>query len=145
MEINRTLTLTVYVIHENKGLLHMHKKFKSLFPVGGHMRPNELPHETAIREALEESGIEIYDKDCVLPFTKVEQLKRPAYILLENIGKEVENIDFIYFAKTNSKFVKPGISESQEIYLLSEDEINKNMDIKEHIKIMALEALRRVK
>jgi len=51
----------------------MHKKLKSLFPIGGHMLPEELPHETATRETREESGleIEIYDTDCSLPFTMV--------------------------------------------------------------------------
>jgi len=111
------------------------------------MLPNELPHQAAIREALEEAGleIEIYNTDNALPFTKVKQLIRPAYILLENIGQEVENIDFIYFAKTNTNNVNPQKSESQELYWLSEEEIKTNPDIKEHIRIMAIEALKTVK
>ncbi|OGO76904.1 MAG: hypothetical protein A2Y23_08725 [Clostridiales bacterium GWB2_37_7] len=66
-------------------------------------------------------------------------------MLLENIGHEVENIDFIYFAKTNATDVKPGILESQEFYWFTEVEIKENPNIKEHVKIMALEALRTVK
>ena len=41
-------------VKRHKVLLHMHKKHNSLFPVGGHMNPDELPHEAAIREAYEE-------------------------------------------------------------------------------------------
>jgi len=147
MELNRSLTSTVYIVYEKKVLLHKHKRFQTLFPIGGHMLPNELPHQAAIREALEEAGleIEIYNTDNALPFTKVKQLIRPAYILLENIGQEVENIDFIYFAKTNTNNVNPQKSESQELYWLSEEEIKTNPDIKEHIRIMAIEALKTVK
>ena len=39
----KSLTSTVYVIHEDKVPLHMHKKFNTWFPVGGHLEPNELP------------------------------------------------------------------------------------------------------
>ncbi len=53
MKLDRTLTATVYIVNKDRVLLHMHKKFNSLFPVGGHMESHELPHETAIREALE--------------------------------------------------------------------------------------------
>ena len=143
MNLNRTLTATVYVIYQNKVLLHLHKKHKSLFPVGGHMLPDELPHETAIREVYEESGLRVtlIDDQKKLGMTRVRQLNNPRYTLLENIGKEVENIDFIYFAIAESDRVKPQKGESRDLYWLSKEEIMNNLDIKEHIRIMALEAL----
>ena len=57
MNFNRTLTSTVYIVNNNRVLLHLHKKYKTLFPVGGHIEANELPHEAALREAYEESGL----------------------------------------------------------------------------------------
>jgi len=30
-----------------------------LFPVGGHIEADELPHEAALREAYEESGLQV--------------------------------------------------------------------------------------
>lgn len=65
MNLDRTLTASVYVIYENKVLLHKHKKYNMLFPLGGKMNSNEVPHETAIREVFEESGlkVEIYYPD----------------------------------------------------------------------------------
>lgn len=143
MVLERSLTATVYIVYENKVLLHMHKKHQSLFPVGGHMSPDELPHEAAIREAYEESGlrVELFNNEKQLGMTRVRQLNNPQYTLLENIGKEVENIDFIYFATAESDKVSPQKGESKDLYWLSKEEIMKISDIKEHIRIMALEAL----
>jgi hypothetical protein len=45
----------------------------------------------------------------------------------------------------NTNNVNPQKSESQELYWLSEEEIKTNPDIKEHIRIMAIEALKTVK
>ncbi|WP_262957796.1 NUDIX domain-containing protein [Turicibacter sanguinis] len=144
MELNRTVTSTVYIIYDNKVLLHMHKKHKSLFPVGGHMNPEELPEETAIREAYEEAGLEIelINNQKSLGMTRVKQLNNPQYTLLENIAYPVENIDFIYFAVSKTNSVNPQKGESKELYWLSkEDLMNSDNIIKEHIKLMALEAL----
>ena len=128
MKLNRTLTATVYIVYKDKVLLHMHKKHNSLFPVGGHMNLNELPHEAAIREAYEESGldIELFNNEKQLGMTRVRQLNNPQYTLLENIGKEVENIDFIYFAATDSDLVSPQKDESKDLYWLSKEEIIDN-------------------
>lgn len=146
MVLERSLTATVYIVYEKKVLLHMHKKHNSLFPVGGHMNPDELPHETAIREVYEESGlrVELFNNEKQLGMTRVRQLINPQYTLLENIGKEVENIDFIYFATTDSDQVNPQKGESKDLYWLSKEEVIDNPNIKQHIRIMALEALETV-
>ena len=59
MEITRHFTATVLIVHHNRVLLHRHKKFGSLLPVGGHIDRNELPEETALRKAKEEAGLDI--------------------------------------------------------------------------------------
>lgn len=143
MILDRTLTSSVYIVYKNKVLLHMHKKHKTLFPVGGHMLPNEVPHETAIREAYEESGlhIELHNSDTILDLGRVIQLQRPVHVLLENVGKSVENIDFIYFAKAFSNELRPHKGESQEFYWFSRKEIEDNINIKPHVKVMAMDAL----
>lgn len=144
MYLNRTLTSSVYIVNNNKVLLHMHKKYNTLFPVGGKMEANEVPHETALREVLEESGlkVELYNDNEIYDLGRVEQLIKPMYILLENIGHEVENIDFIYFAKGKSDKLEPLDGESKEFYWFSKDDIIENDNIKPHVKSMALNALK---
>ena len=143
MELSRTLTATVYVIKEEKVLLHRHKKYNTLFPLGGHLEKSELPHEAAKREVYEESGLKVnlYSDETSLELGRVIQLPRPINLLLENVGHEKENIDFIYFATTDTYDVNPADGESREFYWLSMDELKDNEDIKPHIKSMAIKAL----
>lgn len=144
MKLDRTLTSSVYVVYKEKVLLHMHRKYKTLFPIGGHMLSNEVPYETAIREIYEESGLEVelYNEDSKLDLGRVIQLHKPMHILLENVGHEVENIDFIYFAKAVSDELKPQRGESKELYWFTREEIENHDNIKPHVKSMAIEALK---
>lgn len=144
MNLNRTITSSVYIVINNKVLLHLHKKYNTLFPLGGKMNENEVPHETAIREVYEESGLEVelYNRDSELNLGRVIQLHSPMHTLLENVGHEVENIDFIYFARAISNEVKPQRGESKELYWFTKEEIESHDNIKPHVKVMALDALR---
>ena len=58
MKYSKTITSSVYVVYDNKVILHIHKKYNTLFPLGGKMSEEEVPHEAAIREVYEESGLE---------------------------------------------------------------------------------------
>lgn len=68
-------------------------------------------------------------------------LNRPMHVLLENVGHEVENIDFIFFATASDNNISPQDGESKELYCFSKEEIINNGSIKTHIKAMALDAL----
>jgi NADH pyrophosphatase NudC (nudix superfamily) len=141
------MTATVYVLKDDKILLHYHKKYNTLFPLGGHIQPNELPDEAAVREVYEESGLKVslLHNDEKLELGNVKQIHKPMYLLLENIGQTVENIDFIYFATTEEDVLKPQEGESTQFYWLSREEIIKNKNIKQHIKEIALKALDSIK
>jgi len=96
---NRHFTVAVFVIWEGKVLLHLHRKLGLWLPPGGHIEPGELPDEAAVREVLEETGLEVElvgerRQDVEDPL----QLHRPAGVQLENIGPGHQHIDLIYFA-----------------------------------------------
>ena len=55
-EITRDFTATTFVVSLNKTLLLWHQ-IASMLPPGGHIEPNELPEEAAIREVKEEPGL----------------------------------------------------------------------------------------
>lgn len=55
----RCLTASGLLIHQNKVLLIKHKKLKFWMAPGGHLEPNELPHQAAEREFWEETGIKV--------------------------------------------------------------------------------------
>jgi 8-oxo-dGTP pyrophosphatase MutT (NUDIX family) len=99
---SRDFTVAVFVVHQGRVLLHFHEKLNRWLPPGGHIEPNELPDEAAVREVMEETGVACtllgdprmrYD-DPALP----RQLATPAGIQLEQIGLDHQHIDLIYFA-----------------------------------------------
>ena len=44
---------------EGKILLHFHRKLGMWLPPGGHIEQGELPDNAAVREVLEETGLEV--------------------------------------------------------------------------------------
>lgn len=105
--MQRHFTTTVYLLHEEKVLLHPHLKLGKWLPPGGHVELDETPPEAARREVLEETGLEI-------AFLEQENLKveafnavsfeRPFLCLLENIPARIDqpahqHMDLIYVAR----------------------------------------------
>ena len=96
----RHFTVAVFVVSRKKVLLHRHRKLGMWLPPGGHIEKDELPDEAAVREVLEETGVEVElvgerREDVEDPV----QLHRPAGVQLENIGPGHQHIDLIYFAR----------------------------------------------
>lgn len=104
----RHFTVTGYVVNQDRSklLLIHHIKLGKWLPPGGHLEENELPHEGAIREVLEETGITatpIMDDEHVLGLKDVAdtQIPRPyalLYQLIPESKKDVEHIhlDMVY-------------------------------------------------
>lgn len=106
--MKRQFTASVYILHHEKVLLVFHKKMKKWMPPGGHLDPSELPPEAAIREALEETGVEIEliseEHVWVEETWNSKSFQRPFMCLVENISatpKEEahQHIDFIYIGR----------------------------------------------
>jgi 8-oxo-dGTP pyrophosphatase MutT (NUDIX family) len=98
-------TATAYVVSRGRTLLLWHHKLKMWLPPGGHLEPNEDPVQGALREALEESGVEVTVipppdlLDCLGPAI----LPPPAVILVEDIVRPDQpfhqHIDHVYFTR----------------------------------------------
>ena len=100
MSQSRDFTASTFVVWKNAVLLHRHPKLGMWLPCGGHIEPNELPDEAAVREVLEESGVRIE----LVGATAIEveeprQLATPRGIQLETIYPGHEHIDLIYFGR----------------------------------------------
>lgn len=109
-------TATAFVVRGDATLLHWHKRLGQWMPPGGHIEPDELPTEAALREVREETGLvcEIVSTSANLGFSYPEQLPAPYTILLEDIpgpdpsaatgaalrtGEPHKHIDLIYFVR----------------------------------------------
>jgi len=101
--MKREFTATVYIIKQNKVLLHPHTKHGKWLPPGGHVEIDETPPEAARREVMEETGLEISfieNENIWIRSEYANSLERPYMCLLENIEKPHphQHIDFIYLA-----------------------------------------------
>jgi len=90
-------------------LMIKHKKLGVWLPPGGHVDDNELPHDAALREIFEETGVCANiisasagvgigdDKHC-------KELPQPFVILLEDIEKtwQHNHIDLVYICRAES-------------------------------------------
>jgi 8-oxo-dGTP pyrophosphatase MutT (NUDIX family) len=103
--MERHYTVTGYVVHEGRTLLHRHRKLSMWLPPGGHVEPDEDPVQAVLREIEEETGLTV----ALLPQTPVvggfsapRQLTPPVTILVEDIdepGRPHQHIDMIYFTQ----------------------------------------------
>lgn len=111
----RHFTVTGYVTNEDytKILLIYHNKLKKWLPAGGHLEQNEIPHDGAIREVFEETGVQAKvvcsdEPDLSLSGVADIQVPRPyamTYQLIPSNRNENEHIhiDMIYWLKADEK------------------------------------------
>lgn len=98
--LTRDFTATVFVVWRGKIMLHRHRKLGIWLPCGGHVEPNELPDDAAVREVREEAGIAItLVGERALAQGAPRQLLRPRGVQLETIGPGHEHIDLIYLGR----------------------------------------------
>ncbi len=144
MEITKHFTATTNIVHKNKALLHLHKTLGIWIPVGGHIDRDELPSQAALREIKEETGLDVqlYDPDKKMIINDATQLIRPMHLLLENINKYHQHIDFIYYAYAKTFEVRSQDGETNNLRWFTAEEI-KNLDgAPDNAKILSLEALK---
>ena len=95
----RELAVAVFVVHEGRVLLLLHPKLGRWLPPGGHVEPNELPDDAAVREVEEETGVRVrLVGSRGVPVELPRQLVVPAGVQIEPIRPGVEHIDLVYFA-----------------------------------------------
>ena len=110
--ILRHLTVTGFLVHEGRVLLHWHRRNQIWLPMGGHIEANEDPIEAVLREVEEEAGVaaEVLPTAAPYPFSNIRQRPPPATILLAPVRScgparaagwdgPVEHIDLVYYCR----------------------------------------------
>jgi 8-oxo-dGTP pyrophosphatase MutT (NUDIX family) len=140
MEVVRQFISTVYVLKEDKVLLTWNKVVKIWVPVGGHIDENELPCNSVIREAKEESGLDI---ELFNPYQDKESsnLPQPVHMHLDHIRDDHEHINLIYFGRVIGGELLDESDEQTPIRFFNHDELEA-LELVPNIKEWAIEILK---
>ncbi len=148
-EVTRHFTTAVYIVHENRILLHAHKKLKILLAVGGHIDRDETPAEAALREIAEETGlsVELYNpkgEERVYPDGS-RDINTGSNCNLHRINEFHEHMSFEYYARALTTELNPEEGESTDFVWLSKEELETSENILENVRVRALDALQILK
>ena len=94
-------TSAIFVVEDGRVLLILHRKLGKWLPLGGHIELDEEPETAAIREAKEESGLDIELVGERPPTTGpgTRALIAPRFMDIHRINATHEHIGLIYFAR----------------------------------------------
>lgn len=120
METTRHFTATTYVVNDGATALHEHGRLGIRIPPGGHIERDELPHETAIRETREETGLEptLIDDSPEVAGPSGRSLPRPRHVVLYDINVHEDgsvghqHVDLLYYASVPTREIDPADGEA---------------------------------
>jgi ADP-ribose pyrophosphatase YjhB (NUDIX family) len=118
------------------------KKVNSWVPIGGHIELNELPCDSVIREAKEESGLDI---ELISPLhvskkVKTGNLIQPVHVHLDHIRDDHEHVNLMYFGIVKGGECFKVDDEGKELRWFSRNELEKESMLP-NIKEWAMESL----
>jgi len=94
-------TVAIFVVRDSRVLLIHHRKLDKWLPLGGHIELEEDPEQAALREAREESGLEVELIGERPPTTEpgTRALIAPRFLDIHRITETHEHIGMIYWAR----------------------------------------------
>jgi len=115
METTRHFTATTYIVNDGATALHEHERLGIRLPPGGHVDRDELPHEAALREVREETGLDatLVATASSIAGPNTRGLPEPAHLMLHDINVHEDgsvghqHIDHLYYARVDSREITP--------------------------------------
>jgi len=115
METTRHFTATTYIVNNGATALHRHERLGIRLPPGGHVDRDELPHESALREVREETGLtaELVATESSITGPNTRGLPEPAHLMLHDINVHEDgsvghqHVDHLYYARVDSREIAP--------------------------------------
>ncbi len=94
-------TVAIFIVQNEKILLIHHRKLDKWLPLGGHIELDEDPEQAALREAKEESGLDVELLGERPPTTEpgTRALIAPRFLDIHRISATHEHIGMIYWAR----------------------------------------------
>ena len=119
-------TVAIFVVHDRKVLLIHHRKLDKWLPLGGHIELEEDPEQAALREAREESGLDVELIGERPPTTEpgTRALIAPRFLDIHRIHETHEHIGMIYWARPKAGRMALAEEEHHDIRWCCEAELD---------------------
>lgn len=119
-------TVAIFVVHAGRILLIHHRNLDRWLPLGGHIELDEDPELAALREAKEESGLDVELLGERPPTTGpgTRALIAPRFLDIHRINPAHEHIGMIYWARPTGGTVTLAAGEHHDIRWCSSAELD---------------------
>ncbi len=136
-------TASVFIVQDGKVLLHMHKKLGKWLQPGGHIELDEDPNQAAIREAKEETGLDV----ALVGAPRIPELAGhqhdiipPKFLNRHPYNADHEHVDLTYFATVIGGELTP--EDGVEVRWFTKQELEERViEIEDTTRAYALAAL----
>ncbi|MBP6868915.1 MAG: NUDIX domain-containing protein [Candidatus Pacebacteria bacterium] len=139
-------SVDVFIVNGDAVLLRKHDKYKMWLAPGGHVELDETPDVAAVREAKEETGLDVTlvgDVPAIGEGVGYKELLVPAFMNIHPINDVHSHMSLVYVATSESRDVHDGETEvSDGMRWFTRDELDDpSWEIKETILHYARHAL----
>ena len=119
-------TVAIFVVYDGKVLLIHHRNLNKWLPVGGHVELDEDPETAALREAKEESGLDVELLGERPPITEpgTRALIAPRYLDIHRITDTHQHIGMMYWARPKHGTLTLSASEHHDIRWCAAADLN---------------------
>jgi 8-oxo-dGTP pyrophosphatase MutT (NUDIX family) len=119
-------TVAIFVVSQGRVLVIHHRKLDRWLPLGGHIELDEDPEQAALREAREESGLEVELIGERPPTTGrgTRALIAPRFLDIHHITDTHEHIGMIYWARPKNGAVTLSALEHHDIRWCAAEELD---------------------
>lgn len=145
-DADRDFVAGAFIIRDNQILFLRHKKYGVWLQPGGHVEDRETPDEAAIRETMEEVGLEVEIVEDFRPEISFENLSedlpQPFNINLHRIEEGHWHLDFQYLVRPVNKVSEKEYSDEDMKWFSEEELRDGDLSMPENARKTALKALR---
>jgi 8-oxo-dGTP pyrophosphatase MutT (NUDIX family) len=141
-------TVAIFVVHQSRILVIHHRKLDKWLPLGGHIELDEDPEAAALREAREESGLEVELLGERPPTTGpgTRALITPRFLDIHRISDTHEHIGMIYWARPRQGALTLADAEHHDIRWCTAAELDRlQPQMSDAVKWYCLKALAEIK